>query len=116
MGVGLWVIGTEKGEGGYSGTKLRPSCFLCLANAQQIKSGRNKMSAALQANECRVFACTHIECAFVKLLAVPGKCTANRSRLNWAVTRASRSTCTPRKHYCEMTDNTNVHVASCTCS
>ena len=31
-------------------------------------------------------------------------------------TRASRSTCTPRKHYCEMTDNTNAHVASCTCS
>ena len=32
-------------------------------------------------------------------------------------TRASRSTCTPRKHYCEMTDNTNIaHVASCTCS
>ena len=29
-------------------------------------------------------------------------------------TRASRSTCTPRKHYCEMTDNTNAHVASCT--
>ena len=26
------------------------------------------------------------------------------------VTRASRSTCTPRKHYCEMTDNTNAHV------
>ena len=26
-------------------------------------------------------------------------------------TRASRSTCTPRKHYCEMTDNTNAHVA-----
>ena len=32
------------------------------------------------------------------------------------ITRASRSTCTPRKHYCEMTDNTNAHVASCTCS
>ena len=31
-------------------------------------------------------------------------------------TRASRSTCTPRKHYCEMTDNTNAHVASCTCT
>ena len=31
-------------------------------------------------------------------------------------TRASRSTCTLRKHYCEMTDNTNAHVASCTCS
>ena len=32
-------------------------------------------------------------------------------------TKASRSTyaCTPRKHYCEMTDNTNAHVASCTC-
>ena len=35
------------------------------------------MSAALQANECRAFACTHIECAFAKLLAVPGKYTAD---------------------------------------
>ena len=26
-------------------------------------------------------------------------------------TRASRSTCTPRKHQCEMTDNINAHVA-----
>ena len=27
MGVGLWVIGTEKGgEGGYCGTKHWPSC------------------------------------------------------------------------------------------
>ena len=38
MGVGLWVIGTEKGEGGYCGTKHRPSCLLCLANAQQIEA------------------------------------------------------------------------------
>ena len=58
MGVGLWVIGTEKGEGGYCGTKR---CLLCLANAQQIKSGRNKKLAALQASECGVFACTRIE-------------------------------------------------------
>ena len=40
MGVGLWVIGTEKGEGGYCGTKHRPSCLLCLANAQQIQCNR----------------------------------------------------------------------------
>ena len=47
------------------------------------------MSAALQPNECRVFVCTHIECAFSKVLAVPGKYTANRSRLNWAVIMAN---------------------------
>ena len=46
------------------------------------------MSAALQANECRVFACTRIECSSAKLLAVPGKCTANKSRLNLAVIMA----------------------------
>ena len=34
-----------------------------------------------------------------------------RIALTLVTTRASRSTCTPRKHYCEMTDNTNAHVA-----
>ena len=43
----------------------------------------------------------------------------NEGPLYTKKTRASRSTCTPRKYYlnrCEMTDNTNAHVASCTCS
>ena len=41
-----WVLACgyleqKRGRGGYCGTKHRPSCLLCLANAQQIKSGRN---------------------------------------------------------------------------
>ena len=47
----------------------------------------------------------------------PGFETGSETILIAITTRASRSTCTPRKHYCEMTDNTNIaHVASCTCS
>ena len=59
MGVGLWVIGTEKGEGGYCGTKLFAVPGKCTADRSRLN--RAGMSAALQANECGVFACTRID-------------------------------------------------------
>ena len=88
IGVDLWVIGTEKGG---RGVIVGQSIGQAVSCAWQMHSRLNRagMSAALQANECGVFACTHIECASAKLLAVPGKCTADKSRLNWAVIMAN---------------------------
>ena len=45
-----------------------------------------------------------------KKLAQPGHPSITYS------TRASRSTCTPRKHYCEMTDNTNASYPARACA
>ena len=79
--------------------------------ADRSRLNRAGMSAALQANECGVSACTHIESVRrpscwlclanaqqigadqigqtseqqIKLGSNNGKCTADRSRLNWAV-------------------------------
>ena len=63
MGVGLWVIGTEKGGGGLlwdkASAKLLAVPGKCTADRSRLN--RAGMSVALQANECGVFACTHIE-------------------------------------------------------
>ena len=58
MGVGLWVIGTEKGLlWDKASAKLLAVPGKCTADRSRLN--RAGMSAALQANECG--ACTHIE-------------------------------------------------------
>ena len=65
MGVGLWVIGTEKGGRGggllwdKASAKLLAVPGKCTADRSRLN--RAGMSVALQVNECGVFACTHIE-------------------------------------------------------